>query len=63
MKHKTIISILYGCGLRLSEVLSLKIEDIDFNMKVMYVIGKGDKQRMIPIGSNLVKQIKTYHKS
>jgi site-specific recombinase XerD len=62
-KHKTIISILYGCGLRLSEVLSLKIEDIDFNMKVMYVIGKGDKQRMIPIGSNLVKQIKRYQKS
>ncbi|MCK4343894.1 MAG: tyrosine-type recombinase/integrase [Bacteroidales bacterium] len=44
-------------------MISLKIEDIDFNMKVMYVIGKGDKQRMIPIGSTLVKQIKTYRKS
>ena len=63
VKHKTLISILYGCGLRLSEVISLKMEDIDFNMKVMYVTGKGDKQRMIPIGSNLVKQIKTYQKS
>ena len=62
-KHKTILSILYGCGLRLSEVISLKIEDIEFNMKVLYVTGKGDKQRMIPIGSNLVKQIKTYQKS
>ena len=63
MKHKTILSILYGCGLRLSEVISLKMEEIDFNIKVMYVTGKGDKQRMIPIGSNLDKQIKTYQKS
>jgi len=34
-KHKTILSILYGCGLRLSEVISLKMEDIDFNMILM----------------------------
>jgi integrase/recombinase XerD len=63
IKHKTILSILYGCGLRLSEVIDLKIDNIDFNRKVMFVTGKGDKQRMIPIGNNLVKQIKTYKRS
>ncbi len=63
IKHKTILSILYGCGLRLNEVIDLKIENIDFNRKVMVVTGKGDKQRMIPIGNNLVKQIKNYRRS
>ncbi len=63
IKHKTILSILYGCGLRLNEVIDLKIENIDFNRKVMFVTGKGDKQRMIPIGNNLVKQIKNYRRS
>ena len=63
IKHKTIISILYGCGLRLSEVTDLKLDNIDFNRKVMFVTGKGDKQRMLPIGNNLVKQIKVYQRS
>ena len=44
-------------------MINLKTENIDFNMKVIYVTGKGDKQRMIPIGSNLVKLIKRYQKS
>ncbi|UCG28451.1 MAG: tyrosine-type recombinase/integrase [Bacteroidales bacterium] len=63
MKHKTILSILYGCGLRLNEVIGLRIEDIDFNMNVLFVTGKGDKQRMIPLGNNLVRQIERYRKS
>ncbi len=63
LKHKTILSILYGCGLRLNEVIDLKSENIDFNRKVMFVTGKGDKQRMIPIGDNLVKQINSYRRS
>lgn len=63
-KHKTIIGILYGCGLRLNELLELKIEDIDFEAKTMFVNkGKGDKQRMVPIGENLINQIKRYKKS
>ena len=63
VKHKTIMAILYGCGLRLNEVIDLEIENIDFNRKVMFVTGKGDKQRMCPIGDNLVKQIKDYTRS
>ena len=63
IKHKTILGILYGCGLRLSEAIDLKTDNIDFKRKVIFVTGKGDKQRMIPIGNNLVKQIKNYQRS
>jgi len=62
-KHKTIISILYGCGLRLSEVIELKLSNIDFNANYIFITGKGDKHRIVPIGNNLLKLIKAYQKS
>ncbi len=60
LKHLTIISLLYGCGLRLSEVINLKVHDIDFKAKILYVSGKGNKQRVLPIGRLLFKQLERY---
>ena len=63
LKHKTIISIFYGCGLRRNEIVEIKIKDIDFNSKTITVHGKGDKYRLLPIGDKLMNQIKKYIKS
>ncbi len=63
LKHKTIISIFYGCGLRRNEIVEIKIKDIDFNAKTITVHGKGDKYRILPIGDKLTNLIKKYIKS
>ena len=48
LRNKTIISLLYACGLRLAEVASLRLEDIDLNERYVRVIGKGNKERLVP---------------
>ncbi len=63
LKHKLILSLLYGCGLRRSEVIDLMIEDVDLVSKTLLVHGKGDKYRMLPLGNNLVELFKSYRKS
>ena len=62
-KHKTILSILYGCGLRRNEIIELKLQDIDLNAKTITVHGKGDKHRIVPIGKKLEQQISKFIKS
>jgi len=62
-KHKTILSILYGCGLRRNEIIELKLQDIDLNAKTITVHGKGDKYRIVPIGKKLEQQIIKFIKS
>ncbi len=54
-RNRAIIEVLYGCGLRVSELINLKISNIYFSEDFVRVIGKGDKQRLVPIG-NLAKQ-------
>lgn len=48
-RNKTIIETLYGCGVRVSELINLKISDLYFNEGFIKVTGKGNKQRLIPI--------------
>lgn len=48
LRDRTMFETMYGCGLRLSEVVNLKISDIDFNNKILYITGKGNKQRIVP---------------
>lgn len=61
LRNRCLFELLYACGLRLSECLSLKISDIDFNQQIVTVMGKGAKERWIPfydeIGHNLRKYI------
>jgi integrase/recombinase XerD len=54
------IELLYSCGLRVSELVNLKINDIDLNSKYVRCFGKGSKERIIPVGVKAVKAIKTY---
>jgi len=59
-KHKLILALMYGCGLRVSEVISLRIKDINFKEKIIKVKGKGDKERIIPIPKSLLFEIKKF---
>ncbi|MBI9034739.1 MAG: site-specific tyrosine recombinase XerD [Bacteroidales bacterium] len=62
-RNRAIIETLYGCGLRVSELVNLNINDIFFNEGFIRVIGKGDKQRLVPIGKKAIEQIKIYSNS
>ncbi len=61
-KEKVIVELLYGCGLRVSELVDLKITDVDLNGKYLRCTGKGSKERIVPIGSMALKAIKNYEK-
>ncbi len=50
LRDIAILEILYGCGLRQSELIGLRISDVDFSNNTISVIGKGAKQRIIPLG-------------
>ncbi len=59
-RNKVIIETLYSCGLRVSELINLRITDLHFDENYISVIGKGDKQRLIPIGGKAKKLISLY---
>jgi integrase/recombinase XerD len=59
-RNKAIIEVLYGCGLRVSELTGLKISDMYLDKGFIRVIGKGDKERLIPIGGKTVREIENY---
>ncbi len=61
-RNKAMLETLYGCGLRVSELVSLKISELLFNEGFIRVIGKGNKQRLVPIGSVAIKQVEQYIK-
>lgn len=59
-RNIAMLETLYGCGLRVSELTTLKITDIHFNDGYINVIGKGNKQRLVPLGGTAEKLIKNY---
>lgn len=59
-RNRTIIETLYSCGLRVSELINLKISDLFFKEGFIRVIGKGNKQRFVPINKNTIKFINFY---
>lgn len=59
-RNKAIIETLYGCGLRVSELINLRLTDIRFEQEYVTVTGKGNKQRLIPLNQNTIKQIEYY---
>jgi len=61
-RNRSIIETLYGCGLRVSELINLKLSDLYFDEGFIKVTGKGDKQRLVPI-SNLTKKYINLYKS
>ena len=59
-RNKAIFETMYSCGLRVSEVVNLKISSLYLDVGFIKVIGKGDKQRLVPIGSDAIKYINIY---
>ncbi len=61
-RNRAMLETLYSCGLRVSELTSLKISDLFFEEGFIRVIGKGNKQRFVPINLNTIKIIDCYKK-
>lgn len=59
-RNKTILETMYSCGLRVSEIITLKISDLFFEEGFIRIIGKGNKQRFVPIHHTTQKQISIY---
>jgi integrase/recombinase XerD len=59
-RNKAIIETLYGAGLRVSELVGLRLTDVHFNEGYVAVTGKGSKQRLVPIGTKAIKEIELY---
>jgi integrase/recombinase XerD len=59
-RNRAIIETLYSCGLRVSELLELRISNLYFNEGFVRVVGKGDKERLVPVGRKATKEINLY---
>jgi integrase/recombinase XerD len=59
-RNKAILETMYSCGLRVSELIGLKLSCLYLDVGFVRVIGKGDKERLVPIGSDAIKYIKLY---
>lgn len=59
-RNKAIIETLYSCGLRVTELVELKISNLFFDDEFIKVVGKGNKERLVPIGANAIKSILLY---
>ncbi len=59
-RNRTIVETLYGCGLRVSEMIELKLSDLFFEENFIRVTGKGNKQRLVPISDWTIKYINIY---
>ena len=59
-RNRAMLETLYGCGLRVSELINLRISNLYFHEGFIKVIGKGDKERLVPIGSVAMRQIQIY---
>lgn len=60
IRNRAILEVMYACGLRVSEVASLKVSSIHFDDAVIRVLGKGSKERIVPIGHLAIQALKRY---
>lgn len=60
LRDKGVLEILYACGLRVSELIGLRISDLFLDEEIIRVFGKGSKERLVPIGSSAIKWTKQY---
>lgn len=61
-RNKALLEILYSCGLRVSELVNLRISQLYFDVGFIRVTGKGDKERLVPVGNTAVKYVTLYLK-
>ncbi len=62
IRDKAMLELIYSSGLRLAELISINLNDIDFNDRIITVTGKGNKTRSIPVGQHAIKAIKRWLK-
>jgi len=60
LRNKAMLELLYGSGLRISELLNLRLQDLHLNMGFINVVGKGNKERIVPIGEEGAYALKEY---
>jgi len=60
LRNRAILELLYSSGLRVSELAGIRMQDIDINKQLVRVLGKGDKERIVPVGSRAIDAIKAY---
>ena len=63
LRNRTLIEVMYACGLRLSEISTLKLDKISFDEEILVVLGKGNKERMIPFYPACGQLIQLYLKN
>jgi len=59
-RDRTMLEVLYATGLRVSELVSLKYSQLNMNQGVIRIVGKGDRERMIPLGEEAVRWLKEF---
>jgi integrase/recombinase XerD len=59
-RNKAMLETLYGCGLRVSELVNLKLSNLHMEIGFVKVLGKGDKERLVPIGNVATKLLRIY---
>jgi integrase/recombinase XerC len=60
VRDKTMLEVFYGCGIRLAELIGLKVMDVDLRGGTIRVLGKRNKERIIPMSTSLIEQIDVY---
>lgn len=61
LRDRALLETLYGAGLRASEVLALRLQDIDLDVGFVRTIGKGDKERVVPLGRKAIEALRAYN--
>lgn len=59
-RNKAMLELMYGSGLRVSELINLKLQDVDLNQDIVRIFGKGSKERIIPLGEYATEALKEY---
>lgn len=62
LQDRTILELFYGTGIRLSELTGLNLTDVDFRKNQLIVTGKGNKQRIVPLGKTVLEKLKEFRK-
>lgn len=59
-RNRTMLELLYSCGLRISELTGLTLQDVDMETRFLTVVGKGNKQRLVPFGGRAAEMLDTW---